>query len=90
MVSALLLVFILLRSHFGARTNESALPFAVALQPSSRIAPALNSFALWHSIVLALMIAAYGYPIAQFLFVLPPHSAPPAELTRSAARAQVP
>jgi hypothetical protein len=40
--------------------------------------------------VLALMVAAYGYPIAQFLFVLPPHSAPAAELTRPAARAQVP
>ncbi len=90
LVSALLLVVNLLRSHFGARTNESALPFAVALRPSSHIAPALNSFALWNSIVLALMVAAYGYPIAQFLFVLPPHSAPAAELTRPAARAQVP
>jgi cytochrome c oxidase subunit 1 len=89
LVSALLLVVNLLRSHIGPRTNETALPFAIALRPSLHIAPALNSFALWNSIVLALMVAAYGYPIAQFLFVLPAHSAPAAELTRPAARAQV-
>jgi len=34
--------------------------------------------------VLVLMLAAYGYPIGQFLFVLKPHSAPAYEVTRPA------
>jgi cytochrome c oxidase subunit 1 len=81
LVSALLLAVILLRSLVGVRT-ESSLHFSLALHPPTRIAPALNGFALWNGIVLALMIAAYGYPIGQFLWVLKPHSAPAYPVSR--------
>jgi cytochrome c oxidase subunit 1 len=89
-VSAVLLGVVLLRSLRGQRGREPELQLAVAIKRESPIAPALNGFALWNSIVLALMLAAYGYPIAQFLFVLPPHSAPAVDATRPAAQAEVP
>jgi len=76
LASALLLALVLLRSLIGPRTAPASMHFSVALYPPARIAPALNGFALWNGIVLALMIAAYGYPIGQFLWVLKPHSAP--------------
>jgi cytochrome c oxidase subunit 1 len=86
LVSALLLAVILLRSLVGARAEPSPLHFTLALHPSTRIAPALNGFALWNGIVLALMIAAYGYPIGQFLWVLKPHSAPAYPVSRPDSR----
>ena len=90
LVSAVLLVVVLLRSLRGHSVREPEMQLAIAAQRESHIAPALNGFALWNSIVLALMLAAYGYPIAQFLFVLPPHSAPAVDVTRPAAEAEVP
>jgi cytochrome c oxidase subunit 1 len=41
--------------------------YALAVHPPLRVPAALNGFALWNVLVLVLMIAAYGYPIAQFL-----------------------
>ena len=49
--------------------------YALAVNPPARVPPALNGFGLWNSIVLVLMILAYGYPIGQFFF-LKPHSVP--------------
>jgi hypothetical protein len=37
---------------------------------------------VWNSILLVLMLVAYAYPIAQFLFVLKPHSAVVYDVTR--------
>jgi cytochrome c oxidase subunit 1 len=85
LVSALLLVLTLLRSQGGTRSSVIApLRYALAVHPAARVAPALNGFALWNAMVLVLMLAAYGYPIGQFLFVLKPHSAPAYEVTRPA------
>ena len=50
------------------------LRYALAVNPPARVPAALNGFALWNSILLVLMLVAYGYPIGQF-FVLKPHSA---------------
>jgi cytochrome c oxidase subunit 1 len=83
LISALLLVIALLRSQGGERDRMLApLSYAVAVHPPVHVAPALNGFALWNAIVLVLMLAAYGYPIGQFLFVLKPHSAPAYQVTR--------
>ena len=41
--------------------------YALAVHPPLRVPAALNGFGLWNVLVLVLMIAAYGYPIAQFL-----------------------
>ena len=52
-----------------------------------RVPPALNGFGLWNSIVLVLMILAYGYPIGQFFF-LKPHSVPAVEVIWSVSVAE--
>ncbi len=73
--SAILLIVILIRSHFGERTAGEPMHYALAVNPPVRVPPALNGFGLWNSIVLVLMILAYGYPIGQFFF-LKQHSVP--------------
>ena len=64
------------------------LQYALAVNPPARVPAALNGFALWNSILLVLMLVAYGYPIGQFLFVLEPHSAPVYDVTRGPASVQ--
>ena len=75
LLSAILLIFILIRSHFGERTVETPLRYALAVNPPARVPSALNGFALWNTILLVLMLVAYGYPIGQFA-LLKPHSVP--------------
>ncbi|HEY7382769.1 MAG TPA: cbb3-type cytochrome c oxidase subunit I [Beijerinckiaceae bacterium] len=48
--------------------------YALAVHPPARLPAALNGFALWNVLVLVLMAAAYGYPIAQFFFIDPPQA----------------
>jgi cytochrome c oxidase subunit I len=69
LASAILLIFILARSHFGERRLEAPLRYALAVNPPKVVPASLNSFALWNAIVLVLMLFAYGYPIGQF-FIL--------------------
>jgi cytochrome c oxidase subunit 1 len=78
--SAILLIVILVRSHFGERTAGEPMHYALAVNPPVRVPPALNGFGLWNSIVLVLMILAYGYPIGQFFF-LKQHSVPAVAVT---------
>ena len=73
--SAILLIVILVRSHFGARAQAEPLGYAVAVNPPVQVSPALNGFGLWNAIVATLMVLAYGYPIGQFFF-LKQHSVP--------------
>src|SRR5271168_3338520 len=73
--SALLLIVILVRSHFGAKQQSEPLGYAIAVNPPVRVPAALNGFGLWSAIVSVLMILAYGYPIGQFFF-LKQHSVP--------------
>jgi hypothetical protein len=49
--------------------RHSVLPFCVCGSPADARAGTLNGFGLWNVLVLFLMVAAYGWPIAQF-FVL--------------------
>jgi len=78
--SAILLIFILARSHFGARAETEPLGYATAVNPPLRLPPALNGFALWNATVAVLMLLAYGYPIGQFFF-MKPHSVPAVAVT---------
>jgi len=80
LVSAVLLVVILIRSHFGERAVGEPLRYALAVNPPARVPPALNGFALWNAILMVLMVVAYGYPIGQFFF-LKQHSVPAVEVT---------
>jgi cytochrome c oxidase subunit 1 len=85
LISAVLLIAVLLRSHFGERSSTESLRYALAVNPPRQVPASLNGFALWNAIVLVLMIAAYGYPIGQFFF-LKHQGIPTVEVTsRSAA-----
>jgi len=75
LLSAVLLIVILIRSHFSDRIMGEPLRYASAVNPPVWVPSSLNGFALWNGIVLVLMIAAYGYPIGQFFF-LKQHSVP--------------
>ena len=55
-----------------AFVTPSPVRFSVALHPGERVPAALNGFTLWNVLVLALMAAAYAYPIAQFFIVKTP------------------
>jgi cytochrome c oxidase subunit 1 len=80
LVSAVLLIVILIRSHFSDRTIGEPLRYALAVNPPVRVASSLNGFALWNGIVLFLMVAAYGYPVGQFFF-LKQHAVPAVAVT---------
>jgi cytochrome c oxidase subunit 1 len=69
LASALLFVANLARLH-GARAPDmvpAPIRYALALHPPARVPESLNSFGLWNVLVLILMLAAYGWPIAQFI-----------------------
>jgi cytochrome c oxidase subunit I len=80
LLSAILLIFILIRSHFGERTVAIPLRYALAVNPPAHVPSTLNGFALWNTILLVLMLVAYGYPIGQFA-LLKPHSVPAYEVS---------
>jgi cytochrome c oxidase subunit 1 len=84
LLSAILLIVVLVRSHFGERTLAAPLRYALAVNPPRQVPAALNSFGMWNAIVLVLMIAAYGYPIGQF-FILKAHSVPTVQVTSRGA-----
>jgi cytochrome c oxidase subunit 1 len=80
LVSAILLIVILVRAHFGERAVGIPLGYALAVNPPVRVPPSLNGFGLWNAILAVFMIVAYGYPIGQF-FVLKQHSVQAVEVT---------
>jgi cytochrome c oxidase subunit 1 len=84
LVSAVVLIVVLVQSHFGERSLTEPLRYALAVNPPRAVPVALNGFALWNAIVLVLMVVAYGYPIGQFFF-LKSHSIPAVEVTSQPA-----
>jgi cytochrome c oxidase subunit I len=74
LVSAAMLIWNLSPAGSGRRTAERTYRYALAVHPPKRVPRALNGFALWNVLVAFLMLAAYGWPIAQF-FVDPPPQA---------------
>ena len=67
--SALLLIGVLLASHRGPVTAVPPLTFSLAVHPPRGLPASLNGFRVWVLLVLALTVANYGYPLAQFLFL---------------------
>jgi len=63
--SAMLFLWVLLRSHRGMASAER-LRFATAVNPPHRVPGILNGFAVWNVLALLLMVANYGWPVAQF------------------------
>jgi cytochrome c oxidase subunit 1 len=76
LASALLFVWNLLEFHRARAVVATGLRplYALAVHPPERVPAALNGFALWNVLVLVLMIAAYGYPIAQFFIIDAPEA----------------
>ena len=66
--SAALLIGVLFASHRGVAGTVSPLKFSLAVNPPRRLPKSLNSFGVWALLVLALTVANYGYPLAQFMF----------------------
>jgi cytochrome c oxidase subunit 1 len=66
LLSALLFVWNLLTLYRGSPEADRHMRYALAVYPPLRVPSALNGFALWNWLLAFLMVAAYGYPIAQF------------------------
>jgi cytochrome c oxidase subunit 1 len=74
--SAFLFLANLARGFGGARDVVAApMAYAAPLHPAPRVPAVLNGFGFWNVVVLVLMVAAYGYPIAQFLIRPSPNAA---------------
>ncbi len=75
LLSALLFVFNLWQHHRQpARQPALRQTYALALHQPDRVPAAFNGFHTWNWLVLFLMLAAYGYPIAQFFILTPPQA----------------
>lgn len=69
LISALLLVFNLAQVHSSQAGAARAMSYAVPVHPPGHLPPLLNGFALWNGVVAAMMLVAYGFPIAQFFLM---------------------
>jgi cytochrome c oxidase subunit 1 len=65
--SGVLFVYILAAAHFGSRVREEAYRFSVALHEHAAVPAALNGFALWFVLMIALTVVNYGFPIWQLM-----------------------
>lgn len=76
LTSAMLFIWNLLEFHRARAVAGDVLRplYATAVHPPERVPAALNGFALWNVLVLVLMVAAYGYPIAQFFWIKAPEA----------------
>jgi len=84
LASAILLIIVLARSHFGERKLAESLRFALAVNPPQRVPESLNGFGMWNAILAVFMLVAYGYPIGQFFF-MKSHSVPAVFVTPPAS-----
>ncbi len=67
LISALLFVWNLAQAHRVPSIVPQTFRFARALHEHDRAPRVLNGFGVWNVLVAVLMLAAYGFPIAQFL-----------------------
>jgi cytochrome c oxidase subunit 1 len=67
LVSAVLFFIVLARGHWAPRTEPEAYRFSVAVRPPRSLPAALNGFGLWLSLMIALTLVNYGFPIAHVL-----------------------
>ena len=56
----------LLASSRSPVASPAPLPFSLAVHPPRRLPASLNGFGVWMLLVVALTVANYGYPLAQF------------------------
>jgi cytochrome c oxidase subunit 1 len=53
----------------GAGEPDASVEYAEPLHPVDRLPALLNGFSFWNRVILVLMVASFGYPIAQFFFL---------------------
>jgi len=66
-VSGLLFITVLVRGQRAPRVEPGAYRFSVAVHEPQRVPAALNGFALWVGLMIALTVVNYGFPIARLL-----------------------
>jgi len=66
-VSGALFLIVLLRGQSAPKVEPGAYRFSVAAHPPQRLPAALNGFGLWVSLMIALTIVNYGFPILHLL-----------------------
>jgi cytochrome c oxidase subunit 1 len=67
LLSGLLFVFILARAHFQPRAQLSEYRFSVPVHMPVTIPKALNGFAVWVCLMIALTLVNYGIPVLQLI-----------------------
>ncbi|CAM2152659.1 B(O/a)3-type cytochrome-c oxidase subunit 1 [Pararobbsia alpina] len=67
-ISAVMFFIILIGAHRSPRVEIEPFQFAKPVHESASLPVALNSFALWLTLMIALTVVNYGYPIGQLLF----------------------
>ena len=63
LISGLLFLYILARSHFEPAIDADAYRFSVPVHPVRSVPLALNSYAIWVALMIGLTITNYGLPI---------------------------
>jgi cytochrome c oxidase subunit 1 len=66
-VSGALFLTVLLRGHRAARVEPGEYRFSVAVHPPHRVPAVLNGFGLWVTLMMALTVINYGFPIVHLL-----------------------
>jgi cytochrome c oxidase subunit 1 len=70
LVSALLLLYILLKTHGNLQpVDNPQVVYAEAVHPLPGAHRLLNGFAFWNALILVYIVASYGYPILQFFLL---------------------
>jgi cytochrome c oxidase subunit 1 len=67
LVSGVLFVVILARAHWNSRVELTPYRFSATVHAVTTVPRALNGFAVWVSLMIALTLANYGIPIVQLL-----------------------
>jgi len=76
-ISAVMFIVILVRSHFSERLQHlPEVVFGTAIHQPLRVPKLLNSLAFWNWAMLVYMLASYGYPLLQFVFLGTPQTIP--------------
>ena len=67
LISGALFLIVLARGQTAPRVEPGAYRFSVAAHPPERLPAALNGFGLWLSLMIALTIVNYGFPIVHLM-----------------------
>ncbi len=67
LASAGLFFAVLVKGHYARRVDPGEYRFSVAAYHQARLPAALNGFGLWVSLMVALTVVNYGFPIAHLL-----------------------